>query len=324
MIKKKFLGLISLLFIISFSLYGCANSPVAKSTPLENKSKITQIYAFGDSYSDNGESMEISNKIVNLPKPITGASILPSAPKNKLYWDGHWSNGPTAVEVLATDVNVKLTNYAVGGATSGKYNYYDWINKYEATGVLGQLDWFKKSLAGKKADPNALYFIFASANDYFQHTDFNLPGTIKELSKQTEQNIDTTVKELSGLGAKNFMIVNSTDLSVVPWEVINSKSGEAKEYTTDVNAKLPGDLKNLSTTLNVKITLFDHMAVSKMIRSNSTKYGIKEINKSFERTYPNVVSGKNNPNEYYFWDEWHPTKVVHKIVGDEMAKEIKQ
>jgi len=267
--------------------------------------------------------MKISKKIVGLPKSITGSSILPSDPKNKLYWNGRWSNGPTAVEVLATDIHVKLTDYAVGGATSGKYNYYDWINKYEATGVLGQLDRFKKDLDGKKVDPNALYFIFVSANDYFQHTDFNLPGTIKELSKQTVQNIDTTVKELSDLGAKNFMVVNSTDLSIVPWEVINSKSSEAKEYTTDVNTKLAVDLKNMSTTLKVKIILFDHTAVSKMIRSNPTKYGIKEINKSFERAYPNIVAGKNNPNEYYFWDEWHPTKVVNKIVGDEMAKEIK-
>ena len=58
-----------------------------------------------------------------------------------------------------------------------------------------------------------------------------LPGTIKELSKQTVQNIQTAVKELSGLGAKKFMVVNSTDLSVVPWEVTNSQPVKAKEYT---------------------------------------------------------------------------------------------
>lgn len=324
MMKKKFLSLISSLFIILFGLSGCGTNPATTSTSLKNKPQISQIYAFGDSYSDNGNgSMKISKEIMNLPKPIAGSSILPSDPKNKLYWNGRWSNGPTAVEVLSADLHVKLTDYAVGGATSGKNNYYDWINKYKNTGVLAQEDWFKKSLAGQKADPNALYFIFVSANDYFQHMDFNMPGTIKELSKQTDQNIETTVKELSDLGAKNFMVVSSTDLSAVPWVVINSQTSSAKEYTADVNTELPKDLKNLDTTLNIKITFFNHTAVSKKIRSNPIKYGIKEANKSFERTYPNIIVGKDNPNEHYFWDEWHPTKTVHKIVGDEMAKEIK-
>lgn len=322
MMRKKLLSLISSLFIISFGLYGCANKPVA-ATSLDKKAQISQIYAFGDSYSDNGGSMKISSEIMKLPKLINGASILPSDPKSKLYWNGRWSNGPTAVEVLATDLNIKLTDYAVGGATSGKHNYYDWIDKYKDTGVLGQVDSFKKSLAGQKADPKALYFIFVSANDYFAHMDFTLAGTIKELSKQTVENIDTTTKELSSLGAKNFMIVNCTDLSVVPWEAINSRTSQAKEYTKDVDTELPGNLKILATTLNVKITLFDYTAVSKKIRSNPSKYGIKEIDKPFERTYPNIVVGKDNPNEHYFWDEWHPTKVVHKIVGDEMAKKIK-
>ena len=320
--NKKFLGLISTLFIVSFSLYGCTSNLAMTSKSSVKKTQISRIYAFGDSYSDNGESMKISKEIMKLPKPIIGVSILPSDSKS-LYWNGRWSNGPTAVEVLATDQNVKLTDYAVGGATSGKNNYYEWINKYKDTGVLAQVDKFKKSLAGQKADPKALYFIFISANDYFQHMDFTLPGTIKALSKQTVQNIDTTTKELSGMGAKNFMVVNSTDLSVVPWEVINSTTSAAKEYTADVNTELPGNLKNLSTSLNVKITLFDYTAVSKMIRSNPSKYGIKENNKPFERTYPNIVVSKDNPNEHYFWDEWHPTKVVHKIVGDEMAKKIK-
>jgi len=328
MLKKRLLSLISSLLVISFSLCGCASTPTPtqKLTPVESAaktSKISQIYAFGDSYSDNGESMKISKEILKLSKPIAGASILPSDPKNNLYWNGRWSDGPTAVENLATDLHVKLTDYAVGGAKSRKDNYYDWINQYQDTGVLGQINSYKVKLAGGKADSKALYFIFVSANDFFYHMDYTTPGTIKELSKQTVKNIKTAVSELSGLGAKNFMVVNVTDLSVVPWVVANSQTNEAKEFTKDVNSALPGDLKSLGNTLHVKIILFDHTAVSKMIRSNPAKYGLKEINQSFEKTYPNIVAGKGNPDQYYFWDEWHPTRIVHKIVGAEMAKEFK-
>ena len=326
MFKKRFFGLMSSLLIISFSLSGCATNaektlPLSKTTT--TSSPVSQIYAFGDSYSDNGESMRISKEVMKLSTPIAGASILPCDPKSKLYWNGRWSDGPTAVENLASDLKVKLTDFAVGGAKSGTDSYYDWLNQYQKTGVLGQIDSFKGKLAGAKADSKALYFIFVSANDFFYHMDYTTPGTIDELSGQTVQNIKTAVKELSALGAKKFMVVNSTDLTAVPWVVANAQTNEAKEFTTNVNTELPGVVKSLGTSLNIKIVLFDHTAVSKQIRSNPAKYGLKEINKSFEKTYPDVIAGKGDPDQYYFWDEWHPTRIVHKIVGAEMAKEVR-
>lgn len=69
----------------------------AASTP--TATPISHVYAFGDSYSDNG----------NMKK------LLPSGPPWNLMWEGRVSNGPVAVEVLATRLNVPLTDclYAV-------------------------------------------------------------------------------------------------------------------------------------------------------------------------------------------------------------------
>ncbi|MBF2971828.1 GDSL family lipase, partial [Pseudomonas aeruginosa] len=55
---------------------------------------VRQIHAFGDSYSDNGESQRLTREM--LAKGIAGAQALPG----EVYWQGRWSNGPTAVEVL--------------------------------------------------------------------------------------------------------------------------------------------------------------------------------------------------------------------------------
>ncbi len=319
--KKRYLSIIISILLVTSVLYGCGDNQDSVSSGKENV--ISQIYAFGDSFSDNGGSMDVSTEIMNSPNPPTGASILPSDPKNDLYWNGRWSNGNTAVECLASDLNVKLTDYAVGGAKSGKDSYYDWLNAYKGTGVLSQIEWFKSSLKDSKADPDALYFIFVSANDYFQHMDYSMPGTLNQLSSQTVKNIDTAVKNLAKLGAKNFMVVSCVDLSIEPWEVSNSRASQAKEFTADVNTALPETLDDLTSNLNIDITYFNYPEkVSEVIRENPSKYGFKELNKSYETTYPEIIKGNGNPDEYYFWDEWHPTKAVHKFAGDEMAKEL--
>ena len=30
----------------------------------------------------------------------------------------------------------------------------------------------------------------------------------------------------------------------------------------------------------------------------------------------------SDPDEYYFWDEYHPTRRVHEIIGEDMARFI--
>lgn len=298
----------------------------SEGTGFGNLSKVdynvTQIFAFGDSYTDDGRSQKISREIMDDPEKPSEAFILPSDPQYNLYWQGRWSNGPTAVEILANNLDVKLTNYAVGGAKGGYENYYTWIDKYQKTGVLGQIEQFKSSLQGKKADPNALYFIFISANDYFHFMDYSLPGTIKETADQSVTNISIAVSKLADLGAQKFFIVNSTDLSVVPWEVISNRTESAAAFTSRVNEKLPETINNLEEELNISILLFDHTLISQEIRDNPEMYGLTELNKPCERTYPEIKIAAPNQDEYYFWDEWHPTRVVHEIVGKEMTKAL--
>lgn len=137
---------------------------------------------------------------------------MPADPALKLYDpEGRWTNGATAVEVIADNFGVPLTDYAVGGARSGNGNYYSWLDPFQDTGVFGQVEQFVTELAGQPADGDGLYFIFASANDFFEYSDFGLPGTLQELANQTVDNIGQSVSELSALGAKQFLVVNSSD-----------------------------------------------------------------------------------------------------------------
>lgn len=305
-----------LIFIfLSFSIIlSCGELSFASEKP------ITKIIAFGDSYSDNGEAKLISTKIINSKIKPEEAYIKPD--KN-IYWNGRYSNGNTAVEILAKKINVPLINYATGGATTGYNNYSEWMDYLNKTGVLGQIIKFEKSLNGKKADPNALYFIFASANDYYYFQDYEISGKIKTVAQTAVNNIKTAVKKLSLLGAKKFFIVNSSDLTLVPYEIMMNRTEEAKVFTKYVNKNLPKSLNHLKRKLPITIVTFDLLKVSNIIIKNPDQYGIVTIDTPCQPTYPSIKKIGKNPDTFYFWDEWHYTSIVHQIIGKKMYQQIK-
>ncbi|MGB3402916.1 MAG: SGNH/GDSL hydrolase family protein [Microcoleaceae cyanobacterium] len=281
-------------------------------------SSISQIYAFGDSYSDDGLSFEISTDAV--AAGVEDSFILPADPDRGLYDpEGRWTNGPTAVEVLSDTLDVALTDYAVGGAKSGAGNYYSWLDSFQDTGVFGQIDQYSTELAGASADPDALYFIFASANDLFEYTDFGLPGTVEELAAQTVENIVEGVTDLSELGAQQFLIVNSSDLDILPGVIEFGQVEEATVFTDEVNELLPEALAAISQELGVEIALYDHVAISDEIRSNPQDFGLTNVDDPYQPVFPVEPPAPGSPDEYYFWDEYHPTRRVHEIIGEDMA-----
>lgn len=299
----------------------CMTIPTVQNVKATDKpyTKYSKVIAFGDSYSDNGEAKRISTEIVNKGMELEKAVIKPS---NELYWRNRYSNGRTAVEVLAARLGVPLVNYAVGGAATGENNYSAWMDVLGNTGVLGQIERFEKSLKGKKADAGALYFIFASANDYFYFADYNMPGKVEAVADEAVDNIKTAVRRLNKLGAKSFFIVNSSDLSMVPYEIKMKRTKEAAAFTKYVNQELPKELEQLKKVTGISITVFDITKVSSQIKKAPSKYGISVMKSPCQVTDPKPKKAKANPDSYYFWDEWHYSSAVHKIIGKRMYQEL--
>ena len=312
---KKWVHFLFTSILLSAFLSGCADSGANMKSTENNADgdiKIEKIIAFGDSYSDNGASFEISKKMVD--DGVTDAAILPG----DLYWQNRWTNGPTAVEVLAEKLDAELIDYAVGGAKSGPDNYYHWMNPHQDTGVLGQVEAYENTLENGKADPEALYFIFISANDFFEHTDYALPGTVTDLADQAVDNVKTAVAELADLGAEHYMIVNSSDLTMLPAVTAAGQTELADTFQTQFNTSLRATMQTAESNLDVDIIVFDHIAVSNRIQENPAHYGITNMTDACQPVYPEVKPECAAPDEYYFWDEWHPTRRVHQIVGEAM------
>jgi phospholipase/lecithinase/hemolysin len=312
----KIIGITILVCTMLFTFFIVNNVGFAGTTT----SNVSKIYSFGDNYSDSGNSYTISSKLVD--NSVPDSYLLPAEPTQNLYWQGRWTNGPTAVEVLSQNLNVDLKNYSVGGATSGYENYHSWLvdDKYK-TGLLGQVKKFETELKGNSANPEALYFIFASSNDYFYTFDNEDSVSTEELSTNTVKNITTAITKLQKLGAKKFMVVNSPELSKIPWEFITSRFDSSKDFSNAVNEKLPVELDKLTDSMT-SILQYDYTKIEGKIFKDPSSYGISEIIRPYQRTYPDTVKGTGNVDTYYYYDEWNPTKAVHGIVGDDMADKV--
>ncbi|KAF0684090.1 Aste57867_23913 [Aphanomyces stellatus] len=79
---------------------------------------IEKIVNFGDSTSDTGNgAFVVSNGVI----PSTA------------YWNGRFSNGPTYIEIAAGLLNVSLSSYAVGGATTDNAKIQGYLGNSSST-----------------------------------------------------------------------------------------------------------------------------------------------------------------------------------------------
>jgi phospholipase/lecithinase/hemolysin len=269
---------------VSLLISGCGSGQLSRPTltPTPTPIPISHVYAFGDSYSDNGKNM----------------------------WDGRASNGPVAVEVLATRLNVPLNDYAVGGAKSDFDNLNGWPN----TGGLGQVAQFKTELKGQSADPQALYFVMIGGNDFLEKTSVDNPA----LTDKVVDNITMGVTQLAQLGAKRFLVIADDAIAPLPFVTTDGYASKAVEFQTLLDSKLSDRIDKLKSQLKIEITTFDYTALDAKIRKNPSAYGLTNVTDACQ-PWLEVKPICATPDQYYFWDAIHPTRRVHQIFGEAWA-----
>lgn len=248
---------------------------------------FSQLYVFGDSLSDTGNS-------------FNATGIPPSPP----YYQGRFSNGPIWVDYLASDLGLSAqqqTNYAFTGATTGSDNntpggqnlpgLQQQIASYEATNT--------------SADPNALYVVWAGANDYLGGNTTNPSVPVSNLS--------TAVSTLASSGAKNILVANLPDLGKIPIANGNIQTeGILSAATQGHNLGLSASLNSLSQQTNTNIIQLDINSLFNSAIAQPQQYGLTNVTDAC-LTSAGIC---NNPNEHLFWDDFHPTTGVHEIVAD--------
>ena len=283
---------------------------------------FTQMYVFGDSLSDTGN-------VFNATLQATGVGSPPPP-----YFNGRFSNGENWIDYLSKDLVLKPTpyteisptnspnqgiNFAFGGATTGTENT---INP-NFIGLQQQIGLFTSLIpSNQTADPNALYVLWAGANDYLptQSTTFT-PFTTPET---TIGNLSFALSTLAALGAKNFLVANLPDLGSLPLTSTTPISDNLNTLVSLHNTSLTATLNTFSqapdSDLNIK--LLDVNSLFKNAISNPAQFGFTNVTDACINNLNCVFGGSTVQNQYLFWDNIHPTTVTHQEIAKLAFKEL--
>lgn len=264
-------------------------------------------FVFGDSLSDIGNSSRAT------------FGLLPPSPP---YFNGRFSNGPVAVETLAAQLGLPSslsTNFAVGGAGTGRDNGNDnRIPGITFDGLLDQIDRFKAEASSLGAGAEDLYFIWAGANDLNQLSASDPVATVNT----AVANIATAVTSLVQSGAKNIVVVQTPNLGRVPASLQSGRLQALTDLSIAFNAALESSLTSLENSLaGSNIILSNLLPLSEQIAQNPAAFG-------FTNTTSPYLNGllpqdpAADPNQFFFWDLFHPTTRSHSLFADVFRNNI--
>jgi phospholipase/lecithinase/hemolysin len=270
----------------------------------EAKTTESEIFVFGDSLSDTGNSFKATQ------------GLIPPAP----YFEGRASNGALALEILAArNPNLALNatnNFAFIGARTGDGNSNDDdLGGANLPGLRDQIKAFSTRIGSGKADKNGLYSIWAGPNDFL---DF-LGGSTSEdpagLVAKGAANLTYAATTLNSLGAQKIVLPNMADLGQLPFS--RGFQAEATAISKAFNAAVALELGNLK----FDVTEVDLFATTQEVGKNPAKFGFTDVTNpllplQFSATPP------SNPQQFFFWDVFHPTTQGHAVLADTIDRTL--
>lgn len=288
-------------------------------------SSVNKLYVFGDSLSDSGNSGQLSG------------GVFPPSP----YFENRFSNGKVAVEYLwdilnpgNTSFTASLlggTNYAVGGASSGKVNSIEQAT-YDNKGIAWQLSSFQAD--NPQFNPStSLFVVRVFPNDVFYYTNANTNGLsvgtyaggdggavpFSAVPAIGVKNIVGTIQVLASSGAENFLVVNSPDLGKAPAYLNTPEEAMMSEVSQAFNALLESEVAALAgLNSQLSITLFDTNSLLNQVLANPLDYGFTNVTTA---CYANFTVCPD-PSSHLYWDRLHPTTRGHALFAQGMARAL--
>jgi phospholipase/lecithinase/hemolysin len=285
--------------------------------PLEAKAaKFSSFYVFGDSLADTGNILNLTSQVLQPPRPTPPPPYFQGRFANDLIWVDYLGDKLGLKPTLVTDILLKNAiptqgiNFAIGGANSGFGNGL--VPNAPLPGVLEQVQGFVQG-NGNIVDPNALYAISGGGNDYLFP---QIPSDPNQPKPYT--NIFQSVNSLVTAGAKNIVVFNLTDLGVLPGASIPGRNAdELTAASKDFNSNLAKDLATIRQNPNINLTEVNVYSLVNSWRKSPEKFGFTNVTDAcLQFTSPTTYITCDNPDEYLYWDNVHPSSKAHKLIAD--------
>ncbi|WP_416676794.1 SGNH/GDSL hydrolase family protein [Egbenema bharatensis] len=204
----------------------------------------------------------------------------------------------------------QIHNLAYGGATTGSLN-----PQTDPTGsanfvpsLLSQVAFLTQTnqQAEQTLNPDALYVLWAGANDYLQ-------GGTGIPASRSVANIAEAIESLMDLGAKRFLIANLPDLGQLPGTRNGAESEALSSLTQTHNQQLQQRLISLSQQdADLQVVLLNVERLYQEVLLHPDSFG-------FTNATDACLNAQNicdNPDRFLFWDSIHPTTTAHQRLAD--------
>jgi phospholipase/lecithinase/hemolysin len=277
-----------------FTLPSDTVSDVDTINPLRN------LVIFGDSLSDTGNLYSATGN--TFPPP-------PNAP-------GRFSNGLIWVDYFASELGLtgeNIKNFAFGGATTGKISS-DVSLPIPIPGLLTQVEQFKALNAVAPIGGDALYVIWVGVNDFL-----SIPADPQQAVSDAINNISSAITTLAQLGAQEILVANLPDLGSTPLLSNTPNAIGATAITQSFNATLSQTLDNLAPYFNVNLFLLDKFEALQELSNGQNDYGLTDFTTPLSDVINPVF-----PDEYFFWDNIHPTTKGHQVIAENFINQVNE
>jgi phospholipase/lecithinase/hemolysin len=202
-------------------------------------------------------------------------------------------------------------NYAIGGARTGDSGALGLLDFFMPTGLFRQVD-FYLSESGGLADPQALYFFLGGGNDLRDAARIANPASRMLAAQQAGANIAYSVRDLYAAGARQFVLINSPDIGLIPETLADGLTEAGTDAAIHFNTWFAayGDYLRDSVP-EFSLTSFDLFGLHHELVA---EYGIDAVRPC--KSEPAICG------ETLFFDSVHPTARVHEIIGNRLADQI--
>ena len=225
-----------------------------------------------------------------------------------------------------------VQDFAYGGSTSNNKNVQGKSGYNESIPVpdlVTQVSKYLHTAKDQRADPHAVYILSTGSNDLYYGSQKSL-----HLLKMADQAVDTIkceAKKLIDLGANTVVLTSITDMGLTPsfrhYGNLVMRGG-SNAYMLRFNQNIREAVKELQQP-NIQVMLADLYKYSEDIYKSAHRHGIKNTTdaclQGFSKTEKQHGVKKHkcdNPDEYLYWDLFHPTNRAHQLLAQAVKSDL--
>lgn len=322
---------------------------------------FTGLNVFGDSLVDSGNLFNVTSAFTSFGVPAVPPSP-PYAQRssNGPIWIDNIGEALGLSPVLASELALNPVappptegvNFAIAGAlSSDAHTVEDDLAELAdllpgladllpsaanlLPGFLDQIDAFTALSTFSPANPDALYVVWVGGNDYNEAI-LNPTGLgdalIEQLPDAVTDNILSGLTQLSGLGAQEFLVVNLPSLGASPFAsrldvLTNQNVSTALSQLSDAHNELLAAKLNIfgQSQPEANVTLLDANTLFADVTANPEAFALTNATASCLTNFRPTFQFDgicDNPDEFLFWDDVHPTTAASQLISDLALAEL--